>query len=121
MYFDSLFREFKDIQFQSQKILNASFIDQQQVEKYALQIQRLKEALEAIDHEQDLSIYVHDIQLINPDFQPEKFPGIGFLNLITFGWYNKRRIKQKRLVYFKTNAKILMQQFAHIEFLIKEL
>jgi hypothetical protein len=121
MYFDSLFREFKDIQFQSQKILNATVIDQQQVEKYALQIERVKKSLEAINLDQKLSIYVQNIELINPDFQPEKFFGIGFLNLITFGWYNKRRIKQKRLIYFKTNVKILMQQFAHIEFLIKEL
>jgi hypothetical protein len=121
MYFDNLFREFKDIQFQSQKILNATAIDQLQVEKYASQVERLKESLEAIDHEQDLSIYVPDIQLINPDFQPDKFLGLGFLNTITLGWYKKRRIMRKRLMYFKTNTKILIQQFAHIEFLIKEL
>ena len=121
MYFDNLFREFKDIQFQSQKILNATAIDQQQVEKYASQIQRLKESLEEIDHEHNLSIYVRDIKLINPDFQPDKFLGLGFLNTITFGWYKKHRIMRKRLFYFQTNAKILMQQFAHIEFLIKEL
>ncbi len=121
MYFDNLFREFKDIQFQSQKILNATAINQQQVEKYAWQVQKLKESLEATDHEQDLSLYVRDIQLINPYFQPDKFFGLGFLNTITFGWYKKRRIMKKRLVYFQTNAKILMQQFAHIEILIKEL
>lgn len=121
MYFDNLFREFKDIQFQSQKILNARMIEQQQVEKFAAHVERLKKSLESINPAQELSKYVQDIQLINPDFHPKKFFGLGFLNAITFGWYKRRRNKVKRLHYFKSSAKRLMQQFAHIEFLIKEI
>ncbi len=121
MYFDNLFREFKDIQFQSQKILNVSTLNEQQLENFSAQVERLKNTLNELSFAHEIAIHVQDIQLVSPNYQPKKFFGLGFLNTITFGWYNRRRNKIKRLHYFKSNAKRLMQQFAHIEFLIKEI
>lgn len=121
MYFDKLFRDFKAIQFQAQKVLSANQLNNEELENFAEKVERLKKELQELQFDKEIAVHVDAIQLVDLNFEPKYFFGIGLLNAITFGWFKKFRSKRKRWVYFKSSAKILVQQFAHLEILIKKL
>ena len=121
MYFDNLFRQFNNIQFQSKKIWNAKVIDQIQAEEFASYVEVLKNELLSLNFSDEITRYVQNVEWVDPNYQPKPFLGLALVNILTLGWYSNYRIKKKRQNYFKTKAKILIQQFANIDMLIKKL
>jgi hypothetical protein len=121
MYFDKLFRDFKAIQFQSQKVLSAQQLNNEELANFAGNVECLKKELQELQFADEIDVHIDAIQLIDLNFEPKSFFGIGLLNAMTFGWFKKFRSKRKKLIYFKSSAKRLVQQFSHLEMLIKKL
>jgi hypothetical protein len=121
MYFDKLFRDFKAIQFQSQKVSNAQQLNSEELKHFAGNVKRLKKELQDLQFTDEIAVYINAMQLVDLNFEPKPFFGSVLLNAITFGWFKKFRSKKKRLIYFKLSAKILGQQVSHLELLIKKL
>jgi hypothetical protein len=121
MYFDKLFRDFKAIQFQAQKVLSAQQLNSEELANFAGNVERLKKELQDLQFTHEIAGNINAIQLVDLNFEPNPFFGTTFLNAMTFGWFKKFRSKKKRLIYFKTRAKIVGQQVSHLEMLIKKL
>jgi hypothetical protein len=121
MYFDKLFRDFKAIQFQAQKVLSAQQLNSKELTTFAGNVERLKKELQDLQFTHEIAVHIDNIQLIDANFAPKYFFGIAILNALTFGWFKKFWNKKKRLVYYKSSAKILGQQLSHLEMLIRKL
>jgi hypothetical protein len=121
MQIDNLFRQLKDIQYQAAKLLKAPSINQEQINHFANYVNELKVNLIGLNFNEDILVYVNDIESIDTGFEPKHHLGIHWLNVFSFGVYKRKRSIKKRNLYFKNCAEKLVTQFAHIEYLIKEL
>lgn len=121
MSIDNLFLQLKDIQFQADKILKAKQIEEDAVKKFAEYSKELKSSLIEIEVKDDLAIHVNDIEIIDPNYDPKPPVVIALVGALSFGVATKKFRRNKREEYFRNSVKNTKDQFAHIDFLLKEI
>lgn len=121
MSIDNLFRQLKDIQFQADKILKAKEVEDEAIAKFAAYSEELKSSLINIDVKDDLASCVNDIEVVDPNFDPKPPIVMTLVGAFSFGIASKKYRKKKREEYFRSTVKNTKDQFAHIDFLLKEI
>ncbi len=121
MSIDNLFRQLKDIQFQADKILKSKKIEEEAIERFANYSNSLKSNLIDLQLNEELAIHVEDIETIDPQFGPKLPVLTTIIGALSFGVATKKYRAKKRESYFRSKVKNTKEQFAHIDFLLKEI
>ena len=121
MSIENLFLQLKDIQFQADKILKSKELEHEVVKKFAAYSKDLKISLIGIEVNEDLSIHLNDIEIIDTNYDPKPPIIIALIGALSFGVASKKYRRKKREAYFRKTVKNTKDQFAHIDFLLKEI
>ncbi len=115
-----LLNSFKDIEFQAKRMLESKKIDLDYLKQFDLRCEEIRLHILHMNLSSNLNSTLDNIKRIEINYLPTSDFKDNLINLLTFGYFKKQKIKNKTDLYHRKEILQRKMSFKHIETHLKE-
>lgn len=113
MTIDELYKAFNDIEFQATRLLKASSLDRDHLNRFNLRAEEIRQQLVSMRLQGNIHETMSELGMIDEDYLPKLSFGRKVWNIILFGQHKKRFQAKGQMRYFMSEVSKRKQLFAY--------